>query len=201
MRSLIVCLLTISALAVPSAGRSAPIQWSENDHWYEAVHVPAGITWDDASIAAEAVGGYLATSTSDAENGFIFSLVAAPQFWYLGIAPFEYSFGPWLGGYQFDSGAEPAGHWRWVTEEPWIFTNWAATEPNNSGGNEDRLHFFTNTNVGALTPGSTWNDAPIANSLRGYVIEWSGLPTGVDGSGSPVSWEQCSWGRIKSLHR
>jgi hypothetical protein len=201
MRDYMTCLLIVCAVAVPRVGLGTPIQWSGNDHWYEAVHVSGGITWCDASAAAQAAGGHLATATLDAENAFIFDLVDDPQFWYLGIPPGAYSFGPWLGGYQFDNGAEPDGHWRWVTDDPWTFTNWATGEPNNDGGDEDRLHLFTNTDVGTLTPGSTWNDAPGGIQLLGYVIEWPAFPTGIAWPGSATDWRPCTWSRIRSLYR
>jgi len=38
--------------------------------------------------------------------------------------------GPYLGGYQ-PFGAEAGSAWKWVTDEPWNWTGWAAGEPNN----------------------------------------------------------------------
>ena len=78
------------------------VQWSVwdggNGHFYEAVAVPAGITWTEASEAANAAGGHLATITSEAENSFVFSLVDDDRFWFEWVS----LQGPWLGGYIFD---------------------------------------------------------------------------------------------------
>ena len=70
--------------------------------------------------AAENVGGYLATITSAEENEFVYDLISDSRFWYVGLPGSEYSFGPWLGGYQYDNEDEPAGHGRWVTDEGWM---------------------------------------------------------------------------------
>lgn len=192
MTNRLMLLVVVSPFLLFHAAAAAPVQWSGNGHWYEAVYVPDGIGWDAARLAAENAQGYLATSSSDAENAFIFDLIGDPKFWFLGVWPAEYSFGPWLGGWQIDDTQEPAGNWQWVTGELWTFANWAPGEPNNDLGWEDRLHFFTNTTPGILTPGSTWNDAPGTNQLRGYIVEWPELPVGLEGS---------SWGHIKALFR
>jgi acetyltransferase-like isoleucine patch superfamily enzyme len=51
------------------------IQWNSasggNDHMYEVVVIPEGISWSDANAAALAKGGYLVTLTSEAENTFV----------------------------------------------------------------------------------------------------------------------------------
>ena len=48
--------------------------------------------------------------------------------------------------------------------EPWIFTNWNASEPNNSGGNEDGLELYASS--------GKWNDIP-ANGNKPYILEKS----------------------------
>lgn len=54
-----------------------------------------------------------------------------------------------------------------MSDEPWSYTAWSPGEPNNSGGNENRLVFFKQ---GGLI-GDRWNDAPEAMLSYGYVIE------------------------------
>src|SRR5947207_11676615 len=49
-----------------------------NGHWYKAVLLPTGVTWEEASALALREGGYLATPLSEAEDRFVFSLVDAP---------------------------------------------------------------------------------------------------------------------------
>lgn len=137
------------AMSLSSGGylSAAPVQWSGNNHWYEAVYVENGITWWDAKKEAEKRGGYLATSTSSDENEFIYSLIdffnnEYNKFWNWDGA---IGLGPWLGGYQINNENEPGGNWAWVSGETWSYTNWESAEPNNYGGSEDYLHFIYNT--------------------------------------------------------
>ena len=55
-----------------------PIQWTEaeggNGHWYEQVAAGGVITWADAKVAAEQLGGHLVTLGSLEENLFISQL-------------------------------------------------------------------------------------------------------------------------------
>ena len=120
---------------------------------YKAVLVPEGITWEEANKAAQAMGGHLATITSAAENDYVYSLVANDdRFWYK-YGTDLIGLGPWLGGYQPPGSPEPSGGWRWVTGEPFTYSNWASGQPDNYRG-EDYLHYW-----GAGTPkGSKWND-------------------------------------------
>lgn len=148
---------------------AAPIQYIGTGHYYEVVLVPEGIDWQTASDAANAMGGYLATTTSPGENAFVFSLVALSEnYWTPGRG--TTSVGPWLGGFQPDGSPEPSGGWQWVTGEPWAYTNWSANEPNNllHEGYENRLHY------GPVHMDWTWNDLyesdPIAP--HGYVVEY-----------------------------
>ncbi|MBN1911635.1 MAG: hypothetical protein JW818_17975, partial [Pirellulales bacterium] len=116
---------------------AAPIQWAENGHWYEIRTAPGfpnqGLTWEQARVAAEGLGGYLATITSSAENDFVYYTVGAnqEQYWILDSA--ENWQGPYLGGYQFgpppQPEADPAAGWAWVTGEPWAYTDWDPGEP------------------------------------------------------------------------
>lgn len=141
-----------------------------NGHVYEVVRVPAGIHWNNASAAARAAGGHLATITSAAENAFVFSLIDQAQFW----SSTDTRIGPWLGGLQPVGSVEPAGGWSWVTGETFGFANWFTTQPDNAGNAEDRLHFFSG-GAGART--SQWNDIPAASTLPiAYVIEYGALP-------------------------
>lgn len=114
LRTIVASLVLI---ALHGAGPAfADSLWPVNGHRYRPVTVPEGITWDQANAAAIAAEGYLATCTSSAENDFVFSLVNAPQFW-TGSGGYA-NWGPWLGAYRPQGSVEPAGAWRWVTQEP-----------------------------------------------------------------------------------
>lgn len=148
-----------------------PVADGGNGHWYAAVAIEPGISWDNANAAAVADGGYLASITSAAENTFIYNLVSdIPSLWRHDP---DNSIGPWLGGYQLPGSAEPDVGWAWTSGEPFVYTNWGPYEPNNSSGIEDRLQLFgwrTDT-------GEYWNDYPnsemfFENAVGGYVVEY-----------------------------
>jgi len=139
-----------------------------NGHYYEAVLVPGGITWDDANAAAEAKGGHLATITSGTENEFVYNLIAGDDsYWF--VDSYNNGIGPWLGGYQPEGSPESAGGWTWVTGEPFSYTNWEINQPDNGNGREDRLNF-----VGIKTLKSPrWNDLPHDwSGPRAYIVEY-----------------------------
>lgn len=88
------------------------------------------MTWTAAKQACINMGGHLVTSTTLAENNFLFGL------WPSG----------WIG--LTDELVE--GQWKWVTGETYSWSYWNSGEPNNAG-NEDYIQF-----VG----GGRWNDLP-----------------------------------------
>lgn len=150
--------------------RAQLVEWAVaqggNGHFYEVVSAPAGIAWGNASLAATNRGGYLATITSAEENAFIFGLATVDAtVWYSG-------YGPWLGGIQPAGSVEPAGGWRWITGEPFIYRNWASVQPNNNN-NEDRIQFG-----GQADRSSAWNDINQSNTnyTRGFVVEYDFHP-------------------------
>ena len=167
-----VSLAALLALTLASPATAAPILWSENGHYYEAIHMPQGISWDAANTAAIASGGYLATIHSAAENEFVFGLIADPIYWRPHLM--NSYLGPWLGGYQSANAATPNTSWNWVTDEPWDWTNWCASEPNDGDGEENRLCYFSGYDFEA---GSWWGDDRDSTYLKfGYVIEYSEAP-------------------------
>ena len=162
----IALVVIISFLEMPAL--AAPVQWSigagGNDHWYEVI--PTSLSWDDANAAAASMSlagtpGHLATTTSAAENAFIFSLNPGDA---------------WLGAFQPSGSPEPAGNWQWVTGEPFAYTNWKSGEPNNNygglfgnlpnGSPEEAMHFHQ---------GSQWNDIPRDPAIMtpAYVVEFT----------------------------
>jgi len=161
---------------------AVPVEWPTssggNGHYYEAVSVPAGISWTDAKAATEARGGYLATLTSAGENTFAFGLVTDTKYWFVDTS--SNSQGPYLGGYQTANSSAPNTGWNWVTGETWSYTNWETGEPNDApsvgteNNEENYLHFF---NLGGgPTPASTWNDVDGGGGgggRRGYIVEWN----------------------------
>lgn len=162
--------------AAIGAASAAPVQWTAavggNGHWYEAAYVPVSITWTAASDAATAAGGYLATLTSEPENQFVYNLISDDKFWHLS----GNNNGPWIGGYQDCTApgySEPGGGWRWVTDEPFAYTNWAPNQPDNGWGTgEDYMGFFGWGNDKT----SKWNDARNVEPILGYLVEYAQWP-------------------------
>jgi probable HAF family extracellular repeat protein len=147
-------------LPVVNGTGTPPIYNLANGHWYQAVMVPGGINWPAARDAAAALSyagypGHLATITSAAENQFLINNlpIAQDDHWR-------------VGGYQdhnVPDYSEPAGGWRWVTGQPWSFTNWRSGEPNNANGGEDFLEMHAD---------GTWNDCSDTWLGGGYLVEY-----------------------------
>jgi hypothetical protein len=157
-----------SCLVALPAARADWIQWPSsqggNDHFYNAVSVPGGLTWQEARVGAESLGGYLVTLTSEAENTFVFGLVDSPEFWFPSGG---HNHGPWLGGLQPPGSPEPGGGWEWISGEPWDYTNWHPAQPDNDG-DQDRLIFYSSDMFRA----ATWDDLGGSQvPIRGYVVE------------------------------
>jgi hypothetical protein len=159
MRAPIVRVVTVSCVALLAAllpaVSEAQTVWSANQHTYQVVN--DDVTWETARAAAEAAGGYLATMTSAAENGWLTTTFGASS---LNLH--------WIGGFQPEGSDEPDGGWRWVTGEAFSYDNWSGGEPNNVDDDEWVIGFNDQTTA----DGSTWNDAWSGEVLRGYVIEW-----------------------------
>lgn len=134
------CVLA-SSLASPQM-----VRWAGNGNFYE--RVPDWRTWskarDDAALRKFlGVAGHLMTLTSSGEQSFIVATFGEPLR--------EGS----LGGYK------SGGVWRWVTNEPWSYTNWAPGEPNGA----DYLAFHGGSFLGS------WNDRPDSDT-RHFFVEY-----------------------------
>ncbi len=187
MRRLLASLVAMVVMFVGGEANAAAVQWSVsaggNGHYYEAICVPGGIARTDADSAATAMGGYLATIVSAQENSFVYSLVDDDRFWVVGCSYGSvYNIaGPWLGAYQDTSApdySEPAGGWRWLNGEPFVYTNWYPSEPDDDfGGGQDSVLFYgRGTTVKDRTP--MWDDEYHRQSVtRGYVVEFVPEPS------------------------
>ena len=119
-----------------------PLHEYGTGHWYALAGQYS--TWHAAEVAAEALGGTLATVTSAAEQQFI-----EDNF----LVPGGYSQILWIGA--TDEASE--GNWTWVTGEPFVYENWEVGEPNNSAGTEHYAAMNWHWSEGQGQPG-TWND-------------------------------------------
>ena len=105
--------------------------------------------WETARAFAELSGGHLAAITSAGEQQAVQKLVTD-------------------GGYDFvyigASDKEKEGDWRWVTGEPFSYTNWDSGDPNNWENSE---HYLTLRSTGK------WADEQYCHSkISGFIVEY-----------------------------
>ena len=129
-----------------------------NGNYYQIFN--QSMTWHDAKLYCEKIGGHLVTINSQSEQEFITSLITQSEKSYM-----------WIGAYCVNN------EFFWVTEEDFLFTNWDDGEPNNVYGTEDVVMMYGHNT--RFVPG-TWNDASSDGHDRengylqqyGYICEW-----------------------------
>lgn len=152
------------------------------------------LTWEEAKAACEAMGGHLATITSEEEQQELNSYNGGNH-------------NLWIGGYK-----NTDGQWCWVTGEPWKYENWGEGEPNNSS------NVVADESCVAMWP-EKWNDLANGNIYEqsGYICEWEASDSEKDAvddgyaghvydfytlpesewESGPITWEQaerrCEW--------
>ncbi len=114
--------------------------------------------WHTAKAECEKLGGHLATVTSAMENAFLGTLIGDDK-----VKP-----GYWLGGYRDDDKSEV---WKWVTGEPFTFTNWQRPTENPGYDNDELYLEMWNARLNYQ-----WNDLGDHNYMKdwvkGYICEW-----------------------------
>ena len=121
-----------------------------NGHSYQ--RFDTALDWNSAKTACAVLGGHLATITSQAENEWIYGNLMSGT-----ISP------SWVGG--TDSVQE--GVWKWITGEPWSYTNWSTGEPNGLTL-ENCLWMYGNSGPER----GRWNDAGAVAYIFPYPCEW-----------------------------
>ena len=108
---------------------------------------PEELFWNEHNDRARAMGGHLVSITSAEENELVARIAGERTVW--------------IGGMRKGSGNGPgADHWCWCDGQPWIYANWAPGEPNNHGGNENRIQLYG--------PNKLWND--VGEGWRGPAV-------------------------------
>ena len=111
--------------------RRRSIYGRNGDSYYFVIVSSTPINMYVASF--EKCGGYLAAITSEAENDFVYSMIAEEiEFFELGFdtrTGYSYKNGPFFGLWQDPVAREPNGGWRWRNGEPLDYTNWAPGMP------------------------------------------------------------------------
>jgi len=170
-------------------------QWQNadggNDHWYQAVNTPFGITWSAAALESVARGGTLVSITSTEENDHVFTVIDGTQFWVF-HSPSSAYLGPWIGAYQVPGAPEPDQGWLWVTGEGMSYTRWHPGQPNDGGDGQQYAHFWVGS--GPIRP--TWQDLEWNPSVTipGYVIEFISDPCRADVTTQGASYADPEFG-------
>jgi hypothetical protein len=164
---------SVILFAASAAQAQQAVQWKASDggngHWYQMLANPHGDLhwrWSDAQAFATASGGHLATLTSPSESAAAYNLV--------GIAATTRT--AWIGLYQPPGSFEPAGGWKWVTNEASSHQNWKPGQPGDAG-----CSITGNHQDYAIIGGggdNQWDDHgdPTPNcrfDVRSAIIEWS----------------------------
>lgn len=137
-------------------------RFARNGHYYAAIDLGEAVNWLDCNRAArllryKGLRGHLVTITTPEESQFVVEHFRGQE-----------HNGYFLGAYQDKTArdySKPAGGWRWVTGEPWNFTNWHAGEPNDVSG--------SNPSVLNMMPDGGWNDTIVDDGNgKGFVVEF-----------------------------
>lgn len=184
-----------AGLIATAPAQAAWVQWTgpgANHHWYRLV-LDSKSDWFAAKAAAEAMGGHLATITSQAEQDFIVA-----TFFAVGSGYGSY----WIGATDRAEAAPGAqeGSFAWVTGEAFSFTFWGMNQPDNNTWppfgdvteGEDFVQLVWRAD--GLTPHQgRWNDARQAGyadipnlphlDLKGFIVERKTNPHAVPAPG------------------
>jgi hypothetical protein len=159
-----------NTIVVPIIVGGSPHRY--NGHTYEFVGFNnSEQSWTQASDEAAAMGGYLATVTSQGEDDFIRNNVL-PAGMQVGAAVFigasdaaKEGVWKWMGGPETGT-----NFWNGVANGSPVggqYTDWASGEPNNFGGNED---------YAVMTSDGKWVDVPSVRAAGidlGFVVEFN----------------------------
>ena len=108
---------------------------------------PEELSWNEHNDRAIAMGGHLVSITSAEENELVARIAGGRTVW--------------IGGMRKGSGnGTGADYWCWCDGQPWIYANWAPGEPNNYGGNENRIQLHGTSKL--------WND--VGEGWRGPAV-------------------------------
>ncbi|OUM66913.1 hypothetical protein PIROE2DRAFT_59085 [Piromyces sp. E2] len=119
-------------------------------------------SWEEAKNYCTSIGSHLLTINSIEEQNYIKE----------NFVKYGKKNSYWLGGYRDGS------TWKWITDEPFSYTNWASGQPDNWYKDEDKLHIYKERSYGY------WNDVNGNGASEeeffylknfGFICEWDNL--------------------------
>ena len=127
-----------------------------NGHTYRLVK--ESLTWEQAKVRAEELGGHLVSITSEEENHIVKQLVVNS-----GLTAV------WLGA----TDKKVEGKWQWVTNEEFEYSYWGkintdSWEP-NGGNNCNCLVFYLGNYANGIF---RWDDTYNDNPMSGFIVEF-----------------------------
>lgn len=134
---------------------------------YYVIRFWGGLTIEELSKLAEALGGNIVAINSAEENQYLFDLSLADSGHWI-VQELEdgpQSSGPMIGLIQEPGSTEPAQGWHWLNGDPVTFLGWKESGPDNSGGHQSFAQFRAFGS--AAQP--TWDD--IGSVQSSVVIE------------------------------
>jgi len=155
-------LAAITGVAEAQQAVQWPLEVGGNGHWY-ALHPTVG-TWPALRAISESIGGHLVTLTTVEEWAWIKANFSIP-----------FQTGRFAGAYQDRTApdfSEPAGGWRWVTGEPFVFNAAYMTPLDDFCGNQQIMIFMGCCNQ-VLDDIQDGVEPGCDSFMRQAIIEWS----------------------------
>jgi hypothetical protein len=181
------------------APAQAWIQWTSatggNNHYYALT--PSPTNWVAAQQLAVSWGGTLAAITSSNEQNFINATFLTGAFEHLPLwiglssSPAKGMFSGKLGPMQVQIGI-PTINFRWVTGEPFAYSNWKGGEPSDTPPGENYVAInWAYSDAPPRGLKGDWNDTPL-NGTIGYGGKTDGPYFGLvereSTPGQPLKW-------------
>ncbi len=143
--------LVMSSVSISSTLASIPSDAIEyHGHSYKLFEM--SIEWNEAEDFCKNMGGHLCSISSSDEQKFINSLLSNGR---KGCY--------WIGGYKRN------GQWEWSNGEPFVYTNWAPGEPNDTHGIETNIMIFQRQPPNAQSKQGEWNDeSSVGRNMPGF---------------------------------
>jgi hypothetical protein len=142
-------------------------KWNGNGHYYAKME--QALKWGQAKMAAAAMGGYLATVTSAAENKWLTDTFGGSDGSELTLC--------WIGGFQAGESEADEG-WQWVTGEPWSYSSWGEGEPNDLSNYDEVGENVLSFDHITSDEGKNWNDLCDLETGWSYLVEYNSDPDG-----------------------